>query len=75
MVCGVLLPDKSIVDIPIESSTNAEDLLSRVAEKMKISMEEFQEFYVYTFVPEKKSGFKGTFAVLVFVLVIISFSS
>lgn len=59
MVCGVLLPDKSVVDIPIESSTNSEELLGRVAEKMKIPIEDFQEFYLYTFVPEKKSGFKG----------------
>ena len=59
MVCGVLLPDRTTLEIPIESSTNSEDLLSRVAEKMKIPLDEFQEFYLYTYVPEKKSGFKG----------------
>lgn len=59
MICGVLLPDKTVVEIPIESSTNSEELLGRVAEKMKIALEDFQEFYLYTFVPEKKSGFKG----------------
>jgi hypothetical protein len=59
MICGVLLPDRTTLEIPVESSTNSEDLLVRAAEKMKIPWDEFQEFYVYTFVPEKKSGFKG----------------
>lgn len=68
MICTILIPDRTGMDIAIESYTFAEDLLSRIADKLKIPDDEFQEFYLYSFVPEKKGTFRSTDEIISFCL-------
>lgn len=58
MECSIILPDNYVLKLAIESHTNAGDILNKVAEKMKIKSQDFQEFSLYMLLPERKSSLK-----------------